>query len=153
MNAHEARRFAHRFIADTVRNELMSSTASDYAWIESKDRAKIIAALDALIEQHERFGPKSTDRAPREAEAKPSIGLPLEPVEPEPLPATPDPIAPERSEIRLTLAPDSDDLPAEGSTSTAEPRCSARRLFGRADPQWRQCIRTVHEDVDHQFTP
>lgn len=62
MNKNETRRYAHKLAADAVESFVWDST--------SPDAPRIISALHGIIEQHRRFGPKSSDRPPRPAPVK-----------------------------------------------------------------------------------
>jgi hypothetical protein len=64
VNAQEARRFAHRLVAEVIGATDFNTTAIA---VTSPDWPRVEIALSAIREQHHRFGPKSTDRAPRAA--------------------------------------------------------------------------------------
>lgn len=68
MNNHEATRFVHKLIADTLANEFAHPSASDYPWLDGRDAPKLRRVLAHWIELHSRRGPTSTDRAPRGAD-------------------------------------------------------------------------------------
>ena len=61
MNRLEAKRYAHQVVAGLVRQHL--EAAADL--LGGEDGGAIRAALAALAEQHARYGPKTTDPAPR----------------------------------------------------------------------------------------
>lgn len=69
MNQDEATRYAHRLVADALARSVID--------IAGPDGPKIARAVVRIVEQHRRFGPKSTDRAPR-ADAYQGERLPLE---------------------------------------------------------------------------
>lgn len=150
MNSNEATRFAHKLIADTVATFINERGQMDDLR-KSPDGKRIDKAVNAIIEQHRRFGPKTTDRAPRPAPPPPSLGLPLgdvseqaEGIEPEIL--GPDSFggedgmpSPAASTLRMTLA----EEPAGGREL-----CSARRMkAGSTD--WYACIKDRGHDGDH----
>jgi len=66
MNRYEAARYAHQLAAEAIERAAQRATGPDAAAIAS--------ALRRIVEQHRRFGPKSTDRAPRSV---PYISEPL----------------------------------------------------------------------------
>ena len=76
MTRAEAKRFAHKLVADVMQNEAGTTSASDWPWLAGQDALEILSAVRAIVEHHQRYGPKSTDRAPREPEADPHPMLP-----------------------------------------------------------------------------
>jgi hypothetical protein len=61
MNKQEAKRYAHKIAADAIDRELD-------VWLavaDTSDGQQVLAALRAVVEQHRRFGPKSTDHVPQ----------------------------------------------------------------------------------------
>lgn len=64
MNKQEAKRYAHKLVANAIGNELHDQLGFKL----SPDAPKILAALSAMQETHTRFGPRTGDRPPREKE-------------------------------------------------------------------------------------
>jgi hypothetical protein len=60
MTIAEARRYAHKIVAVLIQS-------GDYAeFKKSPDWPRIDASLALILEQHQRFSPKSSDRPPRQ---------------------------------------------------------------------------------------
>lgn len=81
MNKSETKRFTHKIAADTLTTARDALSATPLR--QSFDWDSIFEALTEIIEQHKRFGPKSSDRAPREPEkiANGDTPLPFEDVD------------------------------------------------------------------------
>jgi hypothetical protein len=63
MNKQEARRYAHKLAADAITEHITAMPGSP-------DAPKILRALSEIVESHIRFGPRTSDRKPREAPQK-----------------------------------------------------------------------------------
>jgi len=61
MNKQEAKRYAHKIVADTISTQAYREIEG----VNLVDRAKIAKALDHIRETHERTGPRTGDKAPR----------------------------------------------------------------------------------------
>jgi hypothetical protein len=63
MNLHEAKRYAHKLIAEVIENMPLEKMHGD-------DAGKVMRALNHIRETHARMGPRTGDKPPRKPEYK-----------------------------------------------------------------------------------